>query len=252
MVGTVTNAPSATVQAGFVISQNPNAATPVAPGSAVSFVVSTGPPPAGITVGSVVFSDGRNTRTTPTFSAPAGAVLVAFVAADGPASTGTPQTTTVSGAGQTWTLVRRVNARAGTSEVWRAIATGAVTNATVTATLQRTGYDASLTVVSFIGASGTGASAGNNAASGAPTVTLVTTNAGSLVYGVGNDWDGAGARTLGATQTMVHQWVDTGVGDTFWVQARTGAVAAAGTSVTLNDTAPTNHRWNFASVEIVR
>jgi hypothetical protein len=44
VVGTVTTATSATVAAGSVISQNPVGGTQVAPGSAVSLVVSTGPP----------------------------------------------------------------------------------------------------------------------------------------------------------------------------------------------------------------
>jgi hypothetical protein len=35
------------------------------------------------------------------------------------------------------------------------------------------------------------------------------------------------------------------------VQRRSAPVAAAADSVLLNDTAPTNDRWNFASVEIV-
>src|SRR4029077_11459062 len=42
--GIVTNASSATVPAGSVISQNPVGGTQVAPGSAVNLVVSTGPP----------------------------------------------------------------------------------------------------------------------------------------------------------------------------------------------------------------
>jgi hypothetical protein len=71
-----------------------------------------------------------------------------------------------------------------------------------------------------------------------------------LVYGVGNDWDGAIARTLGPNQTMVHQAVVPASG-TYWVQARTGPVTSAGTIVQLNDTAPTTDRWNFASVEVV-
>ena len=80
---------------------------------------------------------------------------------------------------------------------------------------------------------------------------MTTTKASSLVYGVGNDWDRAVARTLGPTQTMVHQVVDSATGDTYWVQAWTGPVTTAGTRVQLNDTAPTNDRWNFASVEVV-
>jgi hypothetical protein len=71
------------------------------------------------------------------------------------------------------------------------------------------------------------------------------------VYGVGSDWDAATARTLGAGQSMVHEWVDTAVGDTFWTQCVNAASAAAGAVVTLNDTAPTANRSNFVAVEIV-
>jgi beta-lactam-binding protein with PASTA domain len=44
-VGTITAVPSSTIPQGNVISQNPTAGTLVAPGSTVSFVVSSGPPP---------------------------------------------------------------------------------------------------------------------------------------------------------------------------------------------------------------
>jgi hypothetical protein len=71
------------------------------------------------------------------------------------------------------------------------------------------------------------------------------------VYAVGNDWDKAIARVLGAGQTMVHQWVDTGTGDTYWVQSLASVVAAAGSAVQLNDTSPTTDRWNFTAVEIL-
>jgi hypothetical protein len=204
---------------------------------------------ANITVDATVFSDGAGTRTTPVFSTTApGDVLLAFGASDGP-STGS-QTLTIAGAGLTWTLVQRANTRAGTSEIWRAIAASQLTNVTVTSTQAKTSYRQSLTVVAFKGATGTGASAAANGATGAPSVTLVTTGTGSLVYGVGNDWDRAVARTVDGTQTLVHMVVDTTTGDTYWVQARIAAVAASGTSVTLNDTGPTTDRWNFASVEI--
>src|SRR5436853_6549445 len=60
------------------------------------------------------------TVTTPTFhTAAAGETLVAFVASDGPGGT-TKQTVTVSGAGLTWTLVKRNNTRPGDAEVWTA------------------------------------------------------------------------------------------------------------------------------------
>jgi hypothetical protein len=113
------------------------------------------------------------------------------------------------------------------------------------------GYDQSLTVVVFTGASGVGASASGNAPTGGAQASLVTTKAQSLVYAVGNDWDRAIARTLGPNQAMVHQWVDTRVNDTFWVQAWASPVAAAGTTITMSAPAPTTDRWNFAAIEIV-
>jgi hypothetical protein len=250
VVGTVTNASSATVPSGSVISQTPIATTQVALGSAVNLVVSTGPAAVSPVVDVVVFSDGSDTRNTAAFStAVAGEVLLAFAASDGP-SPGT-QTVTVSGAGLTWTLVRRANAQAGTAEIWQATAAAKLTNVTVRSTQSVAGFQQSLTVVAFRGATAVGASAIANGSTGAPSVSLVTTRANSLVYGVGNDWDRAVARTVGTNQVMVHQATVTAVGDTFWVQSRSAAVPIAGSSVQLNDTAPTNDRWNFAGVEIV-
>jgi hypothetical protein len=197
-----------------------------------------------------VVIDGRGTVTTPSFATEsANQVLVAFAASDGPANRA--QSLTVSGAGLAWTLVRRANTRAGTSEIWTATAQTPLSGATVTSTPGVGGYYQSLTVVMFDRALGVGASAAANGASGAPTVSLVTTGPESLVYGVGNDWDRAVARTVGPNQAIVHQWVQTAVGDTFWVQAWTAPTGAAGTTVQLNDTAPTNDRWNFAAVEIL-
>jgi beta-lactam-binding protein with PASTA domain len=249
VVGTVTPQSSTTVPIGVVISQLPAANTQVSRGSAVNLVVSSGPPPTGPTVDKVVFSDGAGSRTLSLSTSGPNEVLIAFGASDGP-STGA-QALTVSGGGLTWTLVRRSNTRAGASEIWKATAAAQLSNVTVTSTQSASGYHQSLTVVAFAGATGTGASAVANGATGAPSVTLITTKAGSLVYGVGNDWDRAVARTLGPSQTTVHIWVDTAIGDTYWVQAWTGTVANSGVNIQLNDTAPTNDRWNFASVEIV-
>ena len=175
--------------------------------------------------------------------------LLAFVAADGPSAS--KQTVTVSGGGLTWTLVARSNTQAGTSEVWSAIAPAVLTSATFTSTEASGGYHQSVTLVALLGASGTGAVATGAGATGAPTVSLTTTRANSLVFGVGNDWDGSTARTVGANQTMVTQWLDTSVGDTFWVQSTAQLIGPIGTVVTMNDTAPTNHRWNFTAVEVL-
>jgi len=53
---------------------------------------------------------------------------------------------------------------------------------------------------------------------GMPAASLLTTRAGSLVLGVGNDWDNAIARTVGTGQVLVHQDLAS-VGDTYWVAA---------------------------------
>ncbi len=234
---------------GTVVSATDLAGNPFA--GPVNWLFATRPPPAAsVTADRTAFSDGKNTVTTPAFTTSAATeVVLAFVAGDGPTAGG--QTATVSGGGLTWTLVRRANTQAGTSEIWKASAASVLTNATVTAKLSKAGYDMSLTVVTFSGASGTGASAGSSRATGAPSVSLVTTAVGSRVYGVGNDWDSATARTVGSGQSMVHQWVDSGVGDTFWTQCENAATVTAGAVVTLSDTAPTADRSNFAAVEII-
>jgi hypothetical protein len=178
-------------------------------------------------------------------------LLVAFIASDGP-STGSGETISgVTGGGLTWHLVRRANAQAGTAEIWAASATAVVTNATATATRSSGSYVGSITVVAMSGADlvAEGASAAAGAASGAPSVSLATTRANSWVWGVGDDWDSATARTVGTGQTKVDEFLPS-TGDTMWVQRQTAVTPASGTSVTLNDTAPTGDRWNLASVEI--
>jgi hypothetical protein len=193
--------------------------------------------------------EGKGTVTAPLSTTQSGDVLVAFVTSDGPGGGG--QTATVSGGGLTWTLVKRVNAQLGDTEIWTAKATGALAGAGVTSTPSKTGYNQSLTVLAFSGARGVGASATANAGTGAPTVSLTTTAAGSVIYGAGNDYDRAVARTPGSGQALVHQWLDTGLGDSYWVQNRTAATTSAGATATLNDTAPTGDRWNLAAVEVV-
>jgi hypothetical protein len=194
--------------------------------------------------------DGHGAVTTPAFhTGQPGELLLAFAASDGPAAG--PQSLTVTGAGLNWTLVRRANSQAGTAEVWEATAPQVLSSAAVTSRQAAGGYDQSLTVIAIQGAAGTGASVAGSAASGAPSVTLTTTGVDSLVFGAGNDWDTATARTPGVNQVLVHQWLDTGTGDTFWAQNTSVQAVSPGTAVTLNDTAPTGDRWNLAAVEVV-
>jgi hypothetical protein len=69
------------------------------------------------------------------------------------------------------------------------------------------------------------------------------------VWAVGNDWDNAIARTVGPGQTLVNQFLSPS-GDTFWVQRQAEPTPAGGTTVVINDTAPTTDRWNLALVEV--
>jgi hypothetical protein len=198
------------------------------------------------------------TITSPTFSTTGtNELLLAFVSSDSNSSSGGVTVTGVTGAGLTWSLVRRTNVQRGTAEIWRAFAPATLTNVSVVANLSQN-VAASITVVTFTGVdtSGTGGSGAigatgtGNANPGAPTASLTTSRNNSWVFGVGNDWDHATARTLGANQTMVHQYLAT-VGDTFWVQRQTSTTPLAGTVVTINDTAPTSDRYNLSICEIL-
>ena len=190
--------------------------------------------------------------SSPAFSTsePGGSPL-AFIASDGPASGNAQTISSVSGGGLTWRLRRRANAQAGTAEIWAADASATLTNATVTATRGSGSYLGAITVVSFTGADlvADGATATASAGSGEPRATLTATRAGSMVWGVGNDWDRAVARTIGAGQTKVDEFLAS-VGDTMWVQRQDAPTPFGGTTATLNDTAPTTDQWNFATVEV--
>ncbi|WP_208711209.1 galactose oxidase-like domain-containing protein [Sinomonas sp. R1AF57] len=178
-------------------------------------------------------------------------LLVAFVASDGPKAGGAQSFSTVTGGGLTWRLRQRTNAQSGTAEVWQAAASSVLTNATVTAT-HSGNYQASITVAAFTGADlvTDGAVATSAAATGAPSASLTTTRGGSWVWGAGNDWDNATPRTVGSGQTKVDEFLSSH-GDTFWVQRQNAATPAAGTSVAINDTAPTADQWNLALIEIL-
>jgi hypothetical protein len=203
------------------------------------------------TVDQTVTQSGTGTVTTPAFStAKQGETLVAFVASDGPGGAG-KQSAAVSGAGLNWSLVKRQNSQSGDSEIWIATATNQLSNATVTSTPAKTGYSQFLTVMAFENAGGVGSSAGAASASGAPSVSLTTTAAGSLSFAVGNDYDRAIARTVGSGQALASQLVDVSTGDTYWVQGNSTGSTAAGQQVTLNDTAPTTDQWNLAAVEVL-
>ncbi|GFO54938.1 hypothetical protein GMSM_19450 [Geomonas sp. Red276] len=213
----------------------------------------------GLAVDVSVFTDtatAGSTITSPTVTTRAGnELLVAFVSASGP-TTGTNATVTGvsnTGGALTWSRAVVTNAQRGTAEIWWAYATGALSG-TVTATLNQSVSSRSLTVMTFTGAAAgadaIGAVGSGSASSGAPTASLTTTRANSWVFGTGNDWSAAVARTVGPGQSLVHQYLSTATGDTYWVQSQAGATPNAGTAVTVNDTAPSTDMYNLSLVEI--
>jgi hypothetical protein len=207
-------------------------------------------PPNQITEDFTLSVDGSGAMTTPTFNTSVnGELLVAFVAYDGPASS--PQTATVNGGGLSWTLAKRSNSQAGTSEIWTALAGNAPATLTVTSQPgSGTSFHGSLTLIAFTNASGPGIVGQAAATTGAPDIFLPGVSAGNWVFAVGNDWDGAIGRTPVNGQVLVHQRLDTQLSDTYWVQS-TATPSTANALVDIHDSAPTTDRWNYAAVEIV-
>jgi hypothetical protein len=225
----------------------------------VNFTAQTAVGTGALAIDANVSGDGTKATTisSPAFSTKSGnELLLAFVATDYLGGTNTT-VTAVSGGGLTWALAVRANGQSGTSEVWRTFAPTTLTNVNVTATLSQS-VVSSITVVTFTGADATGlsgsgaigATKGASLASGAPTAAVITTRNNSWVFGVGSDFDNAIARTPGANQTLVHQFL-TPAGDTYWMQMQNATTPTSGMSVSINDTAPTTDRFNLAVVEVL-
>src|SRR5258708_11841552 len=219
-------------------------------------VISVGlkPPIAKVAFAPTVSADqGTASTTVATAPSPAEAVtelLRAFVSSDYVSGANTT-VMGISVGGLTWALVQRTNVQSGTAEIWKAFAPAALTSVTVTATLSQS-VAASITVMSFTGVdtsgtngSGTiGALGTGNANPGAPTASLITTRNGSLVLGVGSDWDSAIGRTVGLNQTLVHQFLPAAQ-DTYWGQMQSNAIPLSGARVAINTTDTTTHTHNL-------
>ena len=225
----------------------------------VNFAANSPPPPTSISIDTTVWGDGSTARptisTTPFSTTSGNELLLAFIATDYVSGSNTV-VTNVTGAGLTWVLVVRTNTAPGTAEIWRAFSPSALNNVAVTAALSQS-VSSSITVMSFRGVNTSGSNGSGaigaigrgGGASGAPTATLVTTRNNSLVIGVGNDFDRPIARSLGPGQTLVHQYMPP-VGDTYWVQRQSSLTPVSGTSVTINDTAPTADKYNLSICEV--
>jgi hypothetical protein len=199
-----------------------------------------------VTTGSSIESPALSTKG-------GGELLLAFLATDGP-ETDTQSFASVTGGGLSWRTVVRANQQAGAAEIWAAWAPAALHDARISAVRANGAWHGQLTVAAFTGADTAtplGSAAQASAARGAASLTTTTARAGSWIWGVGNDWDRAVPRSLMRYQRMVDQSVDTGIGDTYWVQRTKGALTKPGTSVRFGSWNPTRDRFNLAAVEIV-
>jgi hypothetical protein len=227
------------------------------PSNGVAFTVAASAGGLGIDASVVADLPAAGTQlSTSSFSTSASnELLLALIATD--AKSAGMNVSAVSGGGLTWVLVKRANVQLGDAEIWRAFAPSPLSNVSVTATLSQS-VVASMQVLSFTGADASGSNgsgaigavASGNANPGVPTASLVTTRANSWVVGVGNDYDRSISRTVGPGQTLTNQyWSPTN--DTYWMQRQNNTTPASGTTVTINDTAPSSDRYNLAIVEIL-
>jgi len=200
----------------------------------------------------IVTANGSGTVQSPEFSTASldGELLIAFVSSNGPSSA--PQTATVTGAGLTWTLLERSNSQPGTAEIWMAVAMVPLTSVWVQSQQSVTGYEQMLTIVGLTGAqTATGAGQAASGASGAPSVSLTSSSAGSWLYAVGSDFTSSARRVPGSGQTIVAEVAD-GVGNSdLWTQVAAAETNSAGVSVALSDSAPGNDAWNLAAIEVL-
>ncbi|NMM16932.1 MAG: hypothetical protein HHJ14_07260, partial [Cellulomonas sp.] len=171
-------------------------------------------------------------------STSAAATLLLLVASDGPAS-GAQSVSSVSGCGLTWSLVKRANSSLGVSEAWTATASAAVASCAPKASLSSVGFQGVATLVALTGGK-IGAATAASASSGAARAQLALA-AGSVAFGVGNDWDDATARTILTGQQSISE-LRASVGDTMWTQKLPATTAAS--TATVGTSAPANHPWN--------
>lgn len=206
-----------------------------------------------------------------TFSPPANSVIVLVVIVVGSStiSTSVSSVTDSLGSHLSWALITgaRCNTNntgnlGGTCEVWYASCPSAQTNMTVTPTYTNpagAGNSEGIVLpIVFTGADTTqnGATATDPQTGAAlPSKAVTTTRSGSWVIGAVLNYTNSTGATAGTAQTTtingnVIQMTNSTDGDAAWAQIQNAVTALSGTSVTINDTAPSVHH-NMVVVEIL-
>lgn len=210
--------------------------------------------------------------TSNTFSPPANSVIIVLIAAGG----GSASVQSVSsmtdnlGGHLSWALItgarsntNNVGNLGGSAEVWYASCPSAQTNMTVTANFAVTtgataSPDSAILPLVFTGAktTQTGAAATDPQASVAlPSKAVTTTGNDSRVVAAVVNYTNATAPTVGTNQTTTFNgsagtFLNATDAEGFWFQMQNANTATSGTSVTINDTAP-SVQHNMVVVEVL-
>ncbi len=202
-------------------------------------------------------TSGSDPRTTASFSPPANSLLLAMVSSDSALGSNPTIAITNNGAALTWNLIAErskgdTGAQDGEASAFYAILPTARTGMTVTATITDQNQRISIKVyvitghnpVSPIGAVGEGSSTTNNIT----PIIYTSTTAGSLGFGVSNDWSAAGLPTS-TDQKDAFTLAGYISGLSAYKSASTSVV---GTPVTINfDAAGTGAvQWNWVGFEV--
>jgi len=134
------------------------------------------------------------------------------------------------------------------TEIWAANCASAQTNMTVTVNLSGVVNinDCGLAIVVFTGAATTqnGATQSSSSSNADPSANLTTTANNSWVIGAVTNWSNTTLPTIPGGQTDVFNsltlaFQNSTTGTSGWAQAQTTTTASSGSSVTINDSAPT-------------
>lgn len=190
------------------------------------------------------------TITSGTFSTSGPALVVAFAQSGGPASPAQTLTVGSTTPGLTFSRTARANSSPGSSEIWTATTTGALTNATVSSTEGTAGYNQYLTVMVFERASGIGASQVTSGTSNTPLTLVATTQTGSIVISGGSNITSASVPAMPADEVLSSSSTVAGPHVGFWSQYLTTPTPSSHPVVVPSGTLPGSAQWNFAAIEI--
>jgi len=167
----------------------------------------------------------------------------------------------VSGGGLAWTQVARYIGTATTAgediEVWTARAHGGHSHVTVSSSMTGPSpWLQSLTVMAFGHAVGVGAIAkacysavGCTSHSLMPRLSVIPTETGSRIIGVGYDYSDQAARSVTRDQTLDQQAFDATERTTMWVQTF-NSLTVARLPVSIGDTATATDDWALVGFEV--